>query len=90
MQKKLKDSVEKAAKHRARVGDQPTTPKQDLQLSLRLPTDRQGVVHKESVVCPAELLINIRVIEMTGYLLLTHESLSTGIHCQIRQWGGCK
>jgi hypothetical protein len=66
MQKKLKDSVEKAAKHRARVGDQPTTPKLDLQLSLRLPTDRQGVVHKESVVCPAELLINIRVIETTG------------------------
>lgn len=63
MQKKLKDSVEKAAKQRARTrpGDQPTTPKQDLQLSMRLPADRQGVVHKESVVCPAELLINIRV-----------------------------
>jgi hypothetical protein len=64
MQKKLKESVEKAAKQRARTGgDQPSTPKPDLQLSLRLPTDRQGVVHKESVICPAELLINIRVIE---------------------------
>lgn len=64
MQKKLKDSLEKAAKQRARTVDQPATPKPDLQLSLRLPTDRQGVVHKESVVCPADLLINIRVIEI--------------------------
>jgi hypothetical protein len=62
MQKKLKDMVEKAAKHRARTGDQPTTPKSELNASVRLPSDRKGVCHSELVICPADLLISLRVI----------------------------
>jgi len=61
MQKKLKECVEKAAKQRARSGDHPTTPKSDPHASLRMPADRQSLGHDESVICPAELLINIRV-----------------------------
>ncbi|XP_059484004.1 codanin-1 [Neocloeon triangulifer] len=61
MLKKTKESLEKAAKHRAKSGEISTV-KTDPNVSLRLPAERRGLEHLETVTPPAELMLQYREI----------------------------